>query len=77
MIRNEMNAHCELWMTSAQRDACLRKTNDRVKREEALSVIAQALRCNRSRKTRTLVTFFDLGVSHCNGRVAVLALSWK
>jgi hypothetical protein len=47
------------------------------KRNEALSMIAQTLRRDRSRKTRTLVTLFDLGVSHCNGRVAVLALSWR
>ena len=45
------------------------------KREEALSMIAQIPRRERSGKTRTLVTLFDLGVSHCNGvRVAVLAL---
>jgi hypothetical protein len=48
------------------------------KREEALSMIAQMPRRERSGKTRTLVTLFDLGVSHCNGvRVAVLALSWR
>lgn len=48
------------------------------KRNEARSMIAQIPRRDRRRKTRTLVTLFDLGVSHYNGvRVAVLALSWR
>ena len=54
------------------------KVNGCAGRGEALSMIAQTLRRDRSGKTRTLVTLFDLGVSHYNGvRVAVLALSWR
>jgi hypothetical protein len=77
MTRDDMDAHCELWMTSAQNNACSTKVGACAERDKALSMIAQALRCDRSRKTRTLVAFFDLSVSHCDGRVAVLALSWK
>jgi hypothetical protein len=54
------------------------EVNGSAKREEALSMIAQILRRDDSGKTRTLVTLFDLSVSHFNGvRVAVLALSWE
>jgi hypothetical protein len=38
-------------------------------------MVAKAMRRDRKRKTRTLVTLFDLGVSHCEGRVTVLARS--
>jgi predicted transcriptional regulator len=38
-------------------------------------MVAEAVRRDRKRKTRTLVTLFDLGVSHFEGRVIVLARS--